>query len=410
MRVLFTTNAMAGHFHPLVPLARAAQAAGHAVAVACPGSFCGTVKASGFQALPAGRDSRGDPEFGQIRAEIDRMKPGPAQARHFFAKVFCGLHTRRMIPDLYALSREWMPDVIVWENCAFAAAIVAEALGMPYARVEAGMLFDLRVFGAAVSEQLDRNRQSVGLPPDPDLEVLHRYLVLSWTPPRFQDPAVPLPPTLHALRAVPFDRSGHETLPDWVMELPERPTVYATLGTEMNHLPSIFPGMLQTFIAGLREEPVNLIVTIGRDMDPAALGPQPPHVHVERYIPQSLLLSHCDLVLTHGGHNTVLAAISAGLPMVVTPITADQPENAERCVALELGRAIALPNLTPGTVREAVRAVLQDAQYRTNVQRLRAETEALPSAEHGVRLLERLAATKTPQIARHAMTAALPIL
>lgn len=405
MRVLFTTNAMAGHFHPLVPLARAAEAAGHAVAVACSDSFCPTVEASGFRAFPVGHESQGDPEFGQIMAEIAQMTPGPAQARRFFARVFCGLNTRHMIPDLDALCREWMPDVIVWENCAFAGAIVAEARGVPHAGVQAGMLFDFRVFGAAVSEQLDRNRRSVGLPPDPDLAMLSRYLDLSWTPPRFQDPAVPLPPTLHALHAVPFDRSGHETLPDWVRALPERPTIYATLGTEMNHLPGVFPGMLQTFIAGLRDEPVNLIVTVGRAMDPAALGPQPSHVHVERYIPQSLLLPHCDLVVTHGGHNTVLAAISAGLPMVVTPITADQPENAARCVALELGRAIALPDLTPDTVREAVRAVVQDAQYRTNVQRLRAEMEALPGAEHGVRLLERLTATKTPQIARHAAPA-----
>lgn len=397
MRVLFTTNAMAGHFHPLVPLARAAAAAGHDVAVACSGSFCPTVEASGFRAFPVGYESNSDPEFGQIMAEVGQMTPGPAQARRFFARVFCGLNTRRMIPDLYTLCQTWKPDVIVWESCAFAGAIVAEALGMPHAGVEAGILFDFQTFGAQVSEQLDRNRQSVGLPLDPDLAMLSRYLDLTWTPPRFQDPAVPLPPTLHALRAIPFDRSGDETLPDWVAQLPERPTVYATLGTEMNHLPGIFPGLLQTFIAGLRDEPLNLIVTVGRDMEPAALGPLPPNVHAERYIPQSLLLPHCDLVVTHGGHNTILAAISCGLPVVVTPITADQPENAQRCVTLELGRAIALPELTPDTVREAVRAVLHDPTYRTNVQSLRAEMEALPDVEHGVRLLEHLAATKTPQ-------------
>ena len=396
MRVLFTTTAGTGHLHPLVPLAQATVAAGHDVAVAGPRSVCPMIEASGLRAFPAGSDSHGDPEFGQVMAAIDRMTPGPEQARRFLADVFCGLNTRRMVPDLLPLCREWRPDVIVRDSCEFGGAIVAERLGLPHAGVEVGLLIDLYAERAAIGAQLDRARQSVGLPPDPDLTMLYRYLDLSWTPPRFQDPAVSLPPTLHALRAAPFDRSGAETLPDWVARLPERPTVYATLGTEMNHVPGIFSHMLQTIIAGLRDEPLNVIVTVGRDCDPAALGPRPLHVHVERYIPQSLLLPQCDLVVTHGGHNTVLAAIDAGLPLVVTPITADQPENAGRCAALGLGRVVALPALTPDAVREAVRAVLGDPAYRANVRRLRAEMDALPGPEHGVRLLEQLAAEKTP--------------
>jgi UDP:flavonoid glycosyltransferase YjiC (YdhE family) len=51
-------------------------------------------------------------------------------------------------------------------------------------------------------------------------------------------------------------------------------------------------------------------------------------VRIERYIPQSLLFPRCDLVVSHGGSNTVLAGFAHGLPQVITPITADQPENA----------------------------------------------------------------------------------
>ena len=50
----------------------------------------------------------------------------------------------------------------------------------------------------------------------------------------YQDPAAPLPPTAHALRTVIFDRSGHEKLPAWIDDLPDQPTVYATLGTGFN--------------------------------------------------------------------------------------------------------------------------------------------------------------------------------
>jgi UDP:flavonoid glycosyltransferase YjiC (YdhE family) len=120
------------------------------------------------------------------------------------------------------------------------------------------------------------------------------------------------------------------------------------------------------------------------------------HVHVARYIPPSLLLPHCDLVVTHGGHNTVLAAIDAGLPLVVIPFVGDQPDNARRCAALGLGQTVGPAALTPEAVRDAVRTVLREPGYRADVQRLRAEARALPGPERGVRLLERLVGEKMP--------------
>ena len=59
-----------------------------------------------------------------------------------------------------------------------------------------------------------------------------------------------------------------------------------TLGTVFNTRRDLFA----TVIMALRDEPVNLIVTVGRDQDPAQFGPQPDSVHVERYIPHSELL------------------------------------------------------------------------------------------------------------------------
>lgn len=398
MRILFTTSAGAGHFHPLVPLARAAAAAGHKVAFACPRSLCGTVEALGFPAFAAGRDHHDpDAELVQVMAEAHRMTPGPAQARFFITNVFFGINARRMVPPLMDVCTAWQPDLIVRENMEFGGAVVAEALGVPHATVQVAQLIDVRPMREAIAAQLDRARAMLDLPADPELGMLSRYLDLSFTPRSFQDPAVPVPPTLHTLRAEPFDRSGRETLPAWLDDLPRRPTIYATLGTEMNRgVPGIFPRVLQTIIAGLQEEPLNLIVTTGRECDPAALGPQPPHVHVERYIPQSLVFPRCDLIVTHGGHNTVLAAIAAGLPMVVVPITADQPENAARCAALGLGRVVSLAELTPDAIHEATCGVLRDLRYCASVLRLRSEMEALPGPDYGVRLLERLAVTKAP--------------
>jgi UDP:flavonoid glycosyltransferase YjiC (YdhE family) len=54
---------------------------------------------------------------------------------------------------------------------------------------------------------------------------------------------------------------------------------------------------------------------------------------------------------------------------------------------------------SPEAVRRAVREVLTDSAYRDNAARLRDEMAALPGLEHGVALLERLTAEKTPLVA-----------
>ena len=158
--------------------------------------------------------------------------------------------------------------------------------------------------------------------------------------------------------------------------------------------------MLQTIIAGLRDAPINLIVTLGRDKDPADFGPQPANVHIERYIPQSLLLPHCDLMVMHGGSNSLLAALDVGLPLVVVPLIADQFFNAEVTQRLGLGQVVPREQLTPARIRAAVDEVLANPRYRQTAGRLRAEMHALPDQQYAVALVEQVAATHAPVLNR----------
>lgn len=402
MRALFTTTAGAGHFHPLVPVARALVEAGHEVAVAAPGSFGPTVEASGFRAFPAGRDdAQGvDPELAGLMGKLMELDHEERET-FMISQIFGGYNARRMVPDLIPLCKDWKPDVVVRELGEFGGAIAAEALGIPHATVQIGHFVDHPGSRMELAAQLDPVRQSVGLPPDPDLAMLYRYLLLSLVPPSYQEPDAERPPTMHHLRTIVFDRSGSEGAPPWLTPDVPRPVIYATFGTELPNIPplGVFPGLFQAVIDGLRDEAGTLIVTVSRGKDPAELDPQLPHVHVERYLPQSLLLPFCDLVVTHGGHNTVLAALAHGLPLVVIPIAADQPENARRCVDLGLGRVVGPSERTPEAIRAAVREVLGDPRYRQNAAALRTEMEALPGPERAVELLEGLATEKTPRLA-----------
>jgi MGT family glycosyltransferase len=154
--------------------------------------------------------------------------------------------------------------------------------------------------------------------------------------------------------------------------------------------------IFRAFIEGLRDEPVTLVVTVGRNGDPGQFGPQPEHIRIERYIPQTLFFPRCDVVITHGGSGTTMAALTHGLPLIVVPISADQPENADRCAALGVARVIQPSDLSAGLAREAVREVLGNNAYHRAAERMRDEIAALPGPEYAVALLERLAADRRP--------------
>jgi len=391
VRFLFTTTSGLGHFHPLVPLARDLVGAGHDVAFACPESLHARVKATGFDAYIVVPSMNPDPERIALMSRFTTLPPGREANLVMLADGFVGISARRTLPNLVELCGAWRPDVIVREDYEFAGAIAADHLGLPHATVQVGYAFDWRhLQGTPVQERLDQLRADWGLPPDPTLDRLFPHLLLSFDPPSFVEPGV-MPATTHHLCASPFDRSVAEaTLPEWIARA-ERPLIYATLGTEAARMPGIFPDAYLTILESIREEPVTLIMTIGNNHDPALLGPQPPHIHIERYIPQSLLFPHVDLIITHGGHNTILAGLSAGLPMVVVPLFADQMDNAARCAALEAGRWVPAGEMTPNSLREAVRMVLDDQRYALNAKRLQKEMNTLPRLDHGRHLLERLA-------------------
>jgi MGT family glycosyltransferase len=149
-------------------------------------------------------------------------------------------------------------------------------------------------------------------------------------------------------------------------------------------------GAYEAILEGLRNESVNLVVAAGFDQDPGRFGAQPPHVRLEPYLPLTALLPRCDLFITHGGFNSVKESLSAGVPMVLLPISADQPYSAERCAALGVGLALGPEERTASDVSRAARTVLTDPAYRLRARELQREMAALPGPEHAISLLEAL--------------------
>lgn len=386
MRVLLTCVPGYGHFHPMVPLALVLRAAGHEPAFATEQRFCGRVEQAGFPAFPAGLGP--GKVFERTLALPDVAGPGPEHAARFGAQMFAGVAAPAKVPDLLAIAAGWRPDLVVADVTDFAGPLAAAVLGLPCAAHGLGPLFPLELFEAA-EELAAPAWRGHGLEPRA-LAGMFDAAYLDTCPPSLQPAeAARVAAVTRPLRPVPFDALPGERLPDWAEGLGGRPVVYVTLGTVENEA----EGVLEAAVAGLGDEPVDLVVTVGPSRDPGELGPQPPHVHVERYVAQSLLLPRCDVVVAHGGSGTMLAALALGLPMLLLPQGANQFSNAERCAAAGVARWLPPHEVTPGAVRDAVRLLLSDPSHRQRAEVLAAEIAAMPAPGDAVPELEALAAS-----------------
>lgn len=400
MKLLAVTNPGVSHLHAMMPVLRAVQQAGHEVAVASSKTFRSLVERVGLRSFEAGLDWF-EPEVTQTFPEIEAMSPD--ERRYWFIQdLYADITPHKMAPDLLEICDAWQPDLLVRNDYEFSACVVAERLGLPCATISIDLFLRPAMWESLIGDQLAYLRSAHGLSPYPSVDMLYRYLYLTITPPSYQFPDFALPPHSYALRTLGFDRSGDEGLPDWVHEMPDQPTVYATIGTVYQER-----DIFQAILDGLGGEPVNLIVTLGRGRDTSQFGPQPPNVHIAQYIPQTLLFEYCDMAITSGSYNTHTSALAHGLPLLVIPISDTQPLHARRCVDLGVGLALTYPGqfeqelagrrkaLAPETVREAVHEILRNPSYRQRTRQIREEVQALPGPEIAVELVTRLAREKT---------------
>lgn len=200
---------------------------------------------------------------------------------------------------------------------------------------------------------------------------------------RFQDPSGTEPITFKNI-AFPFDR------------LDGRPLIYASLGTLQNRRPEIFECIAQACL-GLDAQ---LVISLGNPN--AEVIELPGHPIVVPFAPHQRLIERSQMVITHAGMNTVLTALSCGVPLVAIPITNEQPGIAARLERTQAGKRIRLSELNPTTLRHAVMEVLTQPSYRNHAQRIQQNIQAAGGVVRAADIIEEAAQTRRPVIAQAA--------
>jgi UDP:flavonoid glycosyltransferase YjiC (YdhE family) len=373
---------MDGVFGPFIPLGRALVERGHDVIVATGSNLQPAVEDNGFEYVQAGLAAW---DGVRAAAEDPRVKAAPQGDRvEFPAAMFGWVHPTAKLAALRELVAPRAIDLIVHPPVDLSGPLLAAELGVESVCYGFGQPFDPRVV-AAMAERIRPAWESAGLAPDPHGGI-YRGRYLDPRPPslRGADEVPAADGTIVIRPEIPGDPSA--ALPAWAATLGDRPSVYVSLGTApLFNQPDKFAPLL----TGLSELDVDAVVTVSNLNDPAALGNPQANVHIERWLSLAALLPRCDAVVCHAGTGTTLAALAAGLPLVLVPQGADQFDNARACEAAGAARVLMPDQVTGPAVRDAVAEVLRNrSRERVGALRLAGEIAAMPPATQAVDALE----------------------
>ena len=342
-------------------------------------SFGEHVEATGFRTVAAGiQPNEIAARFAPYRERLGGM-PIAERRPYAFTWRFAKVEAPGKLADLMEAAARLEPDLLVYESADLAAPITAAALGIASVHHGFGRMVPVACYERAAPE-VEALWRGVGLEPEPLCGAFNGFYVDN-CPPSFQTASLPASTTSVRIRPEFVARVG-EVVPTWLEALPDRPTLYVTLGTVVNAL-SAFSVLLE----GLADVDCNVIATVGRDNDPALLVPIPPNAWVERYVSQALVLPYASAVVANAGSGAVLATFAHGLPMLLMPTGADQFENAERCA--ELGAALVLMpgEVTAQSVRAAVETLIAEPSFREHAGEVASEIAAMPAPRDVARRL-----------------------
>src|ERR1700733_13885768 len=179
-------------------------------------------------------------------------------------------------------------------------------------------------------------------------------------PQLFQFPISNGPPRFYS--AGPFhDDEGREQVPFPWEKLTGAPLIYASLGTLLNGIEHVYRAILE---AVGRFPDTQVVLSVGKNIDPDDLRPIPSNVVMVNTAPQIELLKRASLCITHAGLNTVLEALAQGVPIVAIPVGFDQPGVAARVAYHGVGEFVEIGDLTADHLAQLIQKVGQNPSYR----------------------------------------------
>jgi MGT family glycosyltransferase len=392
LTILFMPESAYGPTNNCIGIGDVLRRRGHRVVFAAEASWKGRLEPLGFEEelvdlAPSGTGA-GSEDAGQFWKDFIRdtapefRKPTIEQLDTWIRPVWTELidGAKYCQRELAGIIKRVRPDVIVEDNVVSFPALLTG--GVPFVRIVSCNPLEIKdpdvppTFSGypaadpagwqAFRDEYERVHQPMwsefnawvteqGAPPLPYLEFIHEGTLNLYIYPEFADyrRTRPLGPSWHRLDSSVRETDENFTLPD-TLAGGSGALVYFSLGS----LGSADVQLMRRVISCLSATPYRYIVSKGPLHAEIDL---PPNMAGAEFLPQTSVIPDCDLVITHGGNNTVTECLHFGKPMIVLPLFWDQYDNAQRVHELGLGVRLDTYRFTDAELHGALDSVLTDA-------------------------------------------------
>jgi MGT family glycosyltransferase len=410
LTILFMPESAYGPTNNCIGIGDVLRRRGHRVVFAAEASWKGRLEPLGFEEdlvdLAPAADAAADQGAGQFWKDFVR-DTAPEFRKPTIELIGGAQHCQSQLTQIIERTR---PDVIVEDNVVgFPALITA---GVPFVRIVSCNPLEVKDPGIpptfsgypaadpagwqAFWEEYERVHRPAwaafnawvteqGAPPLPDLEFIHPGAVNLYVYPELADypRSRPLGPSWHRLDSSVRRTDERFTLPD-ALAAADGPLIYFSLGS----LGSADVALMQRVIGCLAATPYRYLVSMGPLHEEIELAP---NMAGAEFLPQTSILPLCQLVITHGGNNTVTECLHYGKPMVVLPLFWDQYDNAQRMDELGLGVRLDTYKFTDAQLHTALNRLLTDDALHHRLGAAAATIQARDGLSKAARLIEQAA-------------------
>ena len=420
LTIVFMPESAYGPTNNCIGIGKILEQRGHRVVFAAEASWRGRLEPLGFEEdlVDLAPSAEGDQDAGQFWTDFitetapEFRKPTIEQLDTFIRPVWESLieGAKFCEPQLREILARAQPDVIVEDNVSGFPALLTH--GAPWVRIMSCNPLEMKdpdlpptFSGYPVDDpsgweefraEYDRTHRELwagfsewmieqGAPPLPDLEFIHEspHLNLSIYPDAADYLRTnPLAPTWHGLESSVRDTEEPWSVPGTLRdEDGDDSLVYLSLGS----LGSADVDLMRRLVDVLGRTGHRYIVSKGPRADEFEL---PDNMWGEARVPQTSIIPEVDLVITHGGNNTITESLHFGKPMVVLPLFWDQYDNAQRMHELGYGLRLATYDFSDDELIGAVDALLADETLRSNLDELGDRIEDQKGVRRAADLIE----------------------
>ena len=380
MRILCFTIPEKGHLNPLLPTLMRLEERGHEVIVAAARDLTHLVRAAGLVGRTLTLDVPPPPHFVTNGAAFAQRLRDPSWLAGWIEALLIDA-VPGQVPAIETVLAEEDPDVVVLDPMLYAAVIACERRGQPWAGLSSSLNpvtpSSWQVPLTDTLSALSSRRRSLFAAHDVDVpmfrvaDAVSRWLNVAFSVDAYTPRSAADAEDVFAVGA-PFDdqdvgrRDRDQDFDE--RRLAPRPRLYVSFGSQAFFQPSLF----RAVFGAAEQLGLQVIASIGDLIDDEGfVAAAPADAILCRSAPQLRVLPLVDVVVSHGGANSVVEALCAARPLVLLPLCNDQHLQARFLRQSDAG-VVVEPDSEVGAIA--------DAMTRARAPHRRAQLHALSAA------------------------------